>query len=95
MMAAVPVADPSRHRPRRVLLSDDIPSNIHKRGEETPAVSLQLVGPGHYVARPLPNKDIMLRGRCLRGRCRIMRSRAYNIQTGRVSGEQHDAIYYA
>ncbi|HIE7893630.1 TPA: hypothetical protein ACXPLW_004074, partial [Salmonella enterica] len=21
-------------------------------GEETPAVSLQLVGPGHYVARP-------------------------------------------
>lgn len=52
LMAAVPVADPSRHRPRRVLLSDDIPSNIHKRGEETPAVSLQLVGPGHYVARP-------------------------------------------
>ncbi|EBE1924532.1 ATP-binding cassette domain-containing protein [Salmonella enterica] len=58
LMAAVPVADPSRHRPRRVLLSDDIPSNIHKRGEETPAVSLQLVGPGHYVARPLQDNAL-------------------------------------
>lgn len=60
LMAAVPVADPSRHRPRRVLLSDDIPSNIHKRGEETPAVSLQLVGPGHYVARPLQDNALAL-----------------------------------
>ncbi|MEX9248921.1 hypothetical protein AB8G87_20085, partial [Salmonella enterica] len=39
-------------------LSDDIPSNIHKRGEETPAVSLQLVGPGHYVARPLQDNAL-------------------------------------
>lgn len=36
LMAAVPVADPSHHRPQRVLLSDDIPSNIRKRGEEIP-----------------------------------------------------------
>ncbi|MBJ9139574.1 dipeptide ABC transporter ATP-binding protein [Citrobacter koseri] len=52
LMAAVPVADPSRHRPQRVLLSDDIPSNIRKRGEEIAPAPLQLVGPGHYVARP-------------------------------------------
>ena len=51
LMAAVPVADPSHQRPQRVLLSDDIPSNIRKRGEEIPPVSLQLVEPGHYVAR--------------------------------------------
>jgi glutathione transport system ATP-binding protein len=52
LMAAVPVADPSHQRPQRVLLSDDIPSNIRKRGEEISPVALQLVGPGHYVARP-------------------------------------------
>ncbi|POT58003.1 glutathione ABC transporter ATP-binding protein GsiA [Citrobacter amalonaticus] len=53
LMAAVPVADPSRHRPQRVLLSDDLPGNIFKRGEQQTPVSLQQVGPGHYVARPL------------------------------------------
>ena len=58
LMAAVPVADPSHHRPQRVLLSDDIPSNIRKRGEEISPVSLQLVGPGHYVARPLPENAL-------------------------------------
>ncbi|MCZ9113929.1 ATP-binding cassette domain-containing protein [Escherichia albertii] len=52
LLAAVPVAEPSRQRPQRVLLSDDLPSNIHQRGEEVAAVSLQLVGPGHYVAQP-------------------------------------------
>ncbi|QUJ06996.1 hypothetical protein KCP70_20580 [Salmonella enterica subsp. enterica] len=67
LMAAVPVADPSRHRPRRVLPSDDIPSNIHKRGEETPAVSLQLVG-------------LTL---CCAAVAGYVRFRAYNIQTGR------------
>ncbi len=50
LLAAVPVAEPSRQRPQRVLLSDDLPSNIHLRGEEVAAVSLQCVGPGHYVA---------------------------------------------
>lgn len=58
LMAAVPVADPSHHRPQRVLLSDDIPSNIRKRGEEISPVSLQLVGPGHYVARPQPENAL-------------------------------------
>ncbi len=47
LLAAVPVAEPSRQRPQRVLLSDDLPSNIHLRGEEVAAVSLQCVGPGH------------------------------------------------
>ncbi|STL42594.1 glutathione transporter ATP-binding protein [Escherichia coli] len=46
LLAAVPVAEPSRQRPQRVLLSDDLPSNIHLRGEEVAAVSLQCVGPG-------------------------------------------------
>lgn len=58
LMAAVPVADPSHHRPQRVLLSDEIPSNIRKRGEEISPVSLQLVGPGHYVARPQPENAL-------------------------------------
>ena len=52
LMAAVPVADPGHPRPQRVLLSDDLPSNIYRRGEAPAPVSLQLVGPGHYVARP-------------------------------------------
>ena len=52
LLAAVPVAEPSRLRPQRVLLSDDLPSNIYRRGEEVTAVSLQCVGPGHYVAQP-------------------------------------------
>ncbi|MGO0763521.1 hypothetical protein ACTJKU_28435, partial [Citrobacter freundii] len=52
------VADPSHHRPQRVLLSDDIPSNIRKRGEEISPVSLQLVGPGHYVARGQPENAL-------------------------------------
>lgn len=52
LMAAVPVADPARQRPQRVLLSDELPSNIFPRGEGEAPVSLQLVGPGHYVARP-------------------------------------------
>lgn len=54
LLSAVPVADPSRLRPQRVLLSDDLPSNIHPRGEDVKTVAMQLVGPGHYVARPQP-----------------------------------------
>lgn len=52
LLAAVPVAEPGRHRPQRVLLSDDLPGNIYKRGESPPPMTLQLAGPGHYVARP-------------------------------------------
>jgi glutathione transport system ATP-binding protein len=51
LMAAVPVADPAYRHPQRVLLSDDVPGNIYKRGEEMASVPLQQVGPGHFVAR--------------------------------------------
>ena len=50
-MAAVPVADPGHRHPQRVLLSDDVPGNIYKRGEEMASVPLQQVGPDHFVAR--------------------------------------------
>ena len=61
LLAAVPVAEPSRQRPQRVLLSDDLPSNIHLRGEEVAGVSLQCVGPGHYVAQPQSEYAFMRR----------------------------------
>ena len=51
LMAAVPVADPAYRHPQRVLLSDDVPGNIYKRGEEIASPPLQQVGPGHFVAR--------------------------------------------
>ena len=54
LMAAVPVADPSHPRVQRVLLSDEIPSNIHKRGETVQRVQLHNIGPGHFVARSTP-----------------------------------------
>ncbi|MGP3591099.1 glutathione ABC transporter ATP-binding protein GsiA [Vagococcus sp. WN89Y] len=54
LMSAVPVADPAHQHAQRVLLSDDMPSNIRKRGESMQRVQLQLVGPGHYVARSTP-----------------------------------------
>ena len=34
LMAAVPVADPAHRQPQRVLLSDELPGNIYKPGEE-------------------------------------------------------------
>ncbi len=51
LMAAVPVADPAHRQPQRVLLSDELPGNIFKRGEEVDSAPLQLVEAGHYVAR--------------------------------------------
>ena len=51
LLAAVPVADPAYKRPQRVLLSDELPGNIYRRGEEVEPISLQQVAPGHYVAR--------------------------------------------
>jgi len=51
LMRAVPVADPMHRHPQRVLLSDELPGNIYKRGSRTENVQLQPVGPGHYVAR--------------------------------------------
>ncbi|WLI78457.1 glutathione ABC transporter ATP-binding protein GsiA [Kosakonia sp. H02] len=54
LMSAVPVADPAHQPAQRVLLSDDMPSNIRKRGESMQRVQLQNVGPGHFVARTTP-----------------------------------------
>ncbi len=54
LMSAVPVADPAHRHAQRVLLSDDMPSNIRKRGESMQRVQLQNVGPGHFVARSTP-----------------------------------------
>jgi len=54
LMSAVPVADPAHQHAQRVLLSDDMPSNIRKRGESMQRVQLQNVGPGHYAARSTP-----------------------------------------
>ena len=51
LLSAVPVADPAHRRPQRVLLSDELPGNIDKRGEEVEPINLQQVSPGHYVAR--------------------------------------------
>ena len=51
LMAAVPVADPTHRRPQRVLLSDEMPGNIYRRGEEIAHAPLVQVSPGHFVAR--------------------------------------------
>ncbi|WP_253378026.1 glutathione ABC transporter ATP-binding protein GsiA [unidentified bacterial endosymbiont] len=52
LMSAVPVADPA-HRPgQRVLLQDEMPGNIRKRGELMERVTLREAGPGHFVAPP-------------------------------------------
>ncbi|WP_297118953.1 glutathione ABC transporter ATP-binding protein GsiA [uncultured Enterobacter sp.] len=52
LMAAVPVADPAHRHAQRVLLQDEMPSNIRKRGETMERVTLREVGPGHFVAPP-------------------------------------------
>ncbi|MEX3018751.1 glutathione ABC transporter ATP-binding protein GsiA [Kluyvera sp. STS39-E] len=51
LLGAVPVADPAHRRPQRVLLSDELPGNIYKRGEAVEPTALQQVSPGHFVAR--------------------------------------------
>ncbi|MNB63804.1 Glutathione import ATP-binding protein GsiA [compost metagenome] len=55
LMAAVPVADPAHRHGQRVLLQDEMPGNIRKRGEATERVVLREVGPGHFVAPPHQN----------------------------------------
>ena len=52
LIAAVPVADPEHRHGQRVLLQDEMPSNIRKRGEAVERVALREVGPGHFVAPP-------------------------------------------
>ena len=50
LMAAVPVADPSRRRGKRELSSEEIPSPIRPVGDEPVVAPLAEVGPGHFVA---------------------------------------------
>jgi glutathione transport system ATP-binding protein len=50
LLAAVPVADPSRRRRKRELSSDEIPSPIRALGDEPVVAALREVEPGHYVA---------------------------------------------
>ncbi len=51
LMAAVPVADPSRRHLKRELLSGEIPSPIRAAGDEPLVPPLVPVGPGHFVAQ--------------------------------------------
>ncbi len=50
LMAAVPVADPTR-RQTRELLADEIPSPVRTLGDAPQVAPLQQVAPGHFVAR--------------------------------------------
>ena len=50
LMAAVPIADPTRRRERQ-LMNDEIPSPIRAVGDEPEVPPLVEVGHGHYVAR--------------------------------------------
>ncbi|VWX63326.1 putative peptide transport fused subunits of ABC superfamily: ATP-binding components [Burkholderiales bacterium 8X] len=51
LMAAVPVADPTRRDRNRPLLSGEIPSPVRPVGYEPDVQPLVEVGPGHFVAR--------------------------------------------
>jgi glutathione transport system ATP-binding protein len=51
LMAAVPVADPSRRRQHRELMSDEIPSAIRAIGDEPMVSPLVEVGFNHFVAK--------------------------------------------
>ncbi|GAB3626545.1 glutathione ABC transporter ATP-binding protein [Pandoraea terrae] len=51
LMAAVPIADPSRRHLKRDLLTEEIPSPIRAVGDEPVVVPLVEVGPNHFVAR--------------------------------------------
>ncbi|XAH22594.1 dipeptide ABC transporter ATP-binding protein [Xylophilus sp. GW821-FHT01B05] len=51
LMAAVPVADPSRRHKPRALLEGEIPSPIRAIGDEPLVAPLVQVGPDHFVAR--------------------------------------------
>ncbi|HUG58124.1 MAG TPA: dipeptide ABC transporter ATP-binding protein, partial [Candidimonas sp.] len=51
LMAAVPIADPTRRHLDRKLLSGEIPSPIRKIGDEPEVFPLTEVAAGHYVAQ--------------------------------------------
>ena len=50
LMAAVPVADPTRRHLKRELLTGDIPSPIRAAGDEPVVPALVEVSPGHFLA---------------------------------------------
>jgi glutathione transport system ATP-binding protein len=50
LLAAVPVADPARRKPKTELSSEEIPSPIRAVGDEPQVPPLEQVSPGHYVA---------------------------------------------
>jgi len=51
LMAAVPVADPTRRNRNRPLLTGEIPSPIRAVGDEPHVQALVQVGADHFVAR--------------------------------------------
>ncbi|MBU6493411.1 MAG: dipeptide ABC transporter ATP-binding protein [Burkholderiales bacterium] len=51
LMAAVPIADPTRRHLERRLISGEIPSPIRDVGDEPVILPLEQVSPDHYVAR--------------------------------------------
>lgn len=51
LMAAVPVADPSRRHLSRQLMEGEIPSPLRAVGDEPVVPPLVQVGPGHFVAQ--------------------------------------------
>jgi ABC-type glutathione transport system ATPase component len=50
LLAAVPVADPTRRRRKRELSSDEVPSPIRAIGDEPVVAPLKEIEPGHFVA---------------------------------------------
>ena len=56
LLAAVPLADPTRRRRDQTLMSGDIPSPVHGLEYRPEALSLCQVAPGHFVAiAPMPS----------------------------------------
>ncbi len=51
LMAAVPVADPTRRTQKRPLLQGEVPSPVHPVDYQPSVAPLVEIGPGHFVAR--------------------------------------------
>ncbi|WP_429932830.1 dipeptide ABC transporter ATP-binding protein [Agrobacterium vitis] len=51
LMAAVPIADPTRRHLKRQFTVEDLPSPMRKKGDEPVVEALHEVSPGHFVAR--------------------------------------------
>jgi len=50
LLSAVPIADPTRRRPKTELSSDEVPSPIRAVGDEPVVAPLAEIEPGHFVA---------------------------------------------